>query len=105
MHVKTPTGRNPKGAVPIIESHGRLQLRFRFGAKRHYISLGFPDTPNNRKLAESRARQIELDILSNNFDTSLAKYKPQSALSPSDALTNNPPSAPKVSHISKKQME
>jgi integrase len=46
-----------------------------------------PDTPDNRKLAESRARQIELDILSNNFDTSLAKYRPQSALSQSDAPT------------------
>lgn len=81
MYSKTPTGKASKGSVQILNSNGRLQLRFRFASKRHYISLGFSDTSENRKLAEMKAREIELDILSGHFDQTLAKYKPQSAFS------------------------
>jgi len=63
MYSTTPTGKAFKGSVSIINSNGRLQLRFRYAGKRKYISLGFSDTPQNRKLAEMRAREIELDIL------------------------------------------
>lgn len=77
MYSKTPTGKASKGSVSIIVSHGRLQLRFRHGGKREYISLGFSDTPQNRKLAEMKAREIELDILSGHFDETKDKYKPQ----------------------------
>jgi integrase len=38
------------------------------------------DTLENRKAAELKARQIELDIISDNFDATLAKYKPQQHL-------------------------
>ncbi|MFM7450372.1 MAG: Arm DNA-binding domain-containing protein [Leptolyngbyaceae cyanobacterium] len=51
MYSKTPTGKATKGSVQIIVSNGRLQLRFRFAGKRHYISLGFSDTPEYRELA------------------------------------------------------
>jgi hypothetical protein len=71
----------PKGSVQVISSNNRLQIRFRYGGKRHYLSTGLPDTKVARKAAEGKARQIELDIISGNFDPSLAKYKPQSALS------------------------
>lgn len=81
MYSKTLTGKASKGSVQIITSHERLQLRFRFVGKRYYLSLGFPDTTTNRKLAEKKAREIELDILSGNFDQTLQKYKTQSALS------------------------
>lgn len=81
MFSKTPTGRASKGSVQVIVSNGWLQLRFRFGGKRHYLSVGLPDDEMNRKLAESKAQKIELDIISGNFDETLAKYKPQSALS------------------------
>jgi integrase len=74
MYSKTPTGKASKGSVQILVSNGRLQLRFRFGGRRHYLSLGYSDTAVHRKLAEARARQIELDILSGNFDQSLTKY-------------------------------
>jgi hypothetical protein len=37
-----------------------LQLRFRYGGKRHYFSIGLPDNPQNLKAAELKARQIEL---------------------------------------------
>jgi len=35
-----------------------------------------PDSKVNRTVAEQKARQIELDIASGNFDESLRKYKP-----------------------------
>jgi len=81
MYSNTPSQKASKGTVQVIASNDRLQLRFRFLGKRHYLSLGLPDTSVNRKAAEAKARQIELDILSNNFDEKLAKYTPQSALS------------------------
>jgi integrase len=52
MYSKTLTGKASKGSVVIISSNERLQLRFSYGGKRHYISTGLADTPNNRKLAE-----------------------------------------------------
>jgi integrase len=73
-----------KGSVKIKVSNDRLQLVFSYVGKRHYLSLGFPDRKTNRRLAEAKAHQIELDILSNNFDPTLAKYKPASAPLPLD---------------------
>ena len=67
-----------KGTVQIKTSNQRLQLVFSFGGKRHYLSTGFTDTQANRKLAEMKAKQIELDILCNNFGITLVRYKPQS---------------------------
>jgi len=65
-----------RGQVSIESDDGRLRLRFTVGDKRYAIALRLPDSKVNRKFAESKARQIELDILSNNFDVTLAKYKP-----------------------------
>jgi integrase len=48
------------------------------------MSLGLPDTSINRRHAEEKAHRINLDILSGNFDPTLAKYKPQSAVSISE---------------------
>ena len=81
MHSSNSDRKASKGSVQIKISNGRLQLVFSHAGKRHYISLGFDDTHQNRKLAELKARQIDLDILSGNFDSTLAKYKPQSVLS------------------------
>ncbi len=67
-----------KGTVQIKLSNDRLQLVFSFVGKRHYLSLGLHDTPINRKVAEAKARQIELDMLSGYFDPTLAKYRPES---------------------------
>jgi integrase len=98
MYSKTPTGKASKGSVSIINSNGRLQLRFRHGGTRHYISLGVPDSPEGRKLAEMKAREIELDILSGNFDSTTAKYKPQTSLSvASPDIT--PKATPKLSTL------
>ncbi|MBE9061868.1 site-specific integrase [cf. Phormidesmis sp. LEGE 11477] len=66
-----------KGSVRIKNSRGWLQLVFTFNRRRRYLSLGVTDTKTARALAEMKARQIELDILSGNFDETLAKYQPQ----------------------------
>ncbi len=78
MSSKDSKSKASKGTVQIKNSNDRLQLVFRFAGKRYYLSTGFTDTVANRKLAEMKARQIELDILSGNFDPTLAKYKPES---------------------------
>ena len=69
--------RKAKGTVKIESDKGWLRLRFTHAGKRRAFALGLPDTIINRKFAEQKARQIELDILSNNFDSTLQKYKPQ----------------------------
>ena len=65
-----------KGSVKIKVSNGWLQLVFSYGGKRHCLSLGFRDTEVNRKVAEAKAKLIEVDILFERFDLTLAKYKP-----------------------------
>ncbi|MGB3492323.1 MAG: DUF3596 domain-containing protein [Elainellaceae cyanobacterium] len=91
MYSQTPSGKASKGTVKVIASHGRLQLRFRYGGKRHYLSLGLPNTPTNRIAADRKAQHIYLDIVSGNFDSTLEKYKPQSAIA-----LDSPDITPKV---------
>ena len=74
---KTPTGKATKGSVVVLISNGRLQLRFRVNGKRYYLSTGYPDTKEHRKLAEAKARLIQSDIDLDRFDPTLTKYKPQ----------------------------
>ncbi|MBE9171341.1 DUF3596 domain-containing protein [Pleurocapsales cyanobacterium LEGE 06147] len=66
-----------KGTVKVENDKNWLRLRFSHGGKRYAFALGVPDTLLNRKVAEAKAQQIELDIISGNFDTTLAKYKPE----------------------------
>lgn len=40
MYSQDAKHRASKGSVAILASNGRLQLRFSYGGKRHYISLG-----------------------------------------------------------------
>jgi integrase len=80
MATQTSPQKAGKGSVQIKNSNGRLQLVFSHAGKRHYLSLGFMDSRSSRKMAEMRAREIELDLLSGNFDPTLAKYKPETAL-------------------------
>jgi len=66
-----------KGTVKIESDKGWLRLRFTHSGRRRAFAIGLPDTIITRKFAEQKARQIELDILSSNFDSTLQKYKPQ----------------------------
>jgi integrase len=105
MHSKTQTGRASKGSVSILNSHDRLQLRFRYDGKRYYVSTGLADTPANRKLAQLRASEIEQDILCEQFDLSLEKYQPQSALSTITPFTPIWKSQPKLDELWDKYSE
>lgn len=81
MYAKDTQRKASKGSVQIKVSNDRLQLVFSHAGKRHYLSLGLPDHKVNRKAAEAKAKLIESDIAYERFDHTLAKYKPQSALS------------------------
>ena len=59
--------KTPKGSV-AIKNDNRLRLRWSCESKRYCLSLEFSYTDVNLKVAEQKARQIELDILSGNFD-------------------------------------
>lgn len=75
MQSKSSSSKATKGSVVVFNSHNRLQLRFRFGGERRYISLGLADSQLNRRFAELKAAEIEQDILKEKFDTTLEKYK------------------------------
>ncbi|MEO1125704.1 MAG: DUF3596 domain-containing protein, partial [Cyanobacteria bacterium J06639_16] len=80
-----------KGTVQLKNSNDRLQLVFSWQGQRYYLSTGLPDGPINRKAAEQKARQIELDFVSGNFDPTLDKYRPQTVL-----RTQQPDITPKL---------
>lgn len=71
--------KSPKGSVTVSSVRGNLRLRFPRGLwndkKQVYLSLELADNLQNRKAAEIKAKQIELDILSGHFDPTLKKYQ------------------------------
>ena len=68
-----------KGQVQVEVYAERLRLRWTYRSKRYCLSVGLPDSPINRKVAAQKAQQIELDMLCDNFDPSLKKYKPETS--------------------------
>lgn len=70
------TRKSSKGTVRIENDKGWLRIRFTHQQKRYTFALGLPDTQLNRRVAADKAHKIELDILSDNFDSTLEKYKP-----------------------------
>lgn len=70
-------GRTIKSAVKVEDDDGRLRLRFSHNGKRYALALGLPQSAVNQLVAQQKAAQIELDIISGNFDPTLKKYKPQ----------------------------
>lgn len=87
MHSINTQHKASKASVQIKNSNGRLQLAFSHRGKRHYLSLGLPDNKVNRKAAQAKASLIESDIAFDRFDPTLAKYKPQLALSTVTPIT------------------
>ncbi|GAB4199870.1 MAG: hypothetical protein Fur006_50920 [Coleofasciculaceae cyanobacterium] len=86
--------KTPKNSVGIESCQGRLRLRLPrrvYGGTQKYLTLGLTDTSENRKLAELKARQIEQDIISDNFDSTLAKYRPQTHLTVVETIKLNSP--------------
>ena len=96
-----------KGSVRIKNSRGWLQLVFTFNGRRRYLSPGVTDTKPSRALAEMKAKQIELDILSGNFDETLAKYQPQAAISADEPepAPESKPAGPSLDELWEKFVE
>lgn len=75
-----------KSLVKVENDDGRLRLRFTYRGKRYSMAVGLPDSKVNRIFAQQKANQIELDIVSGNFDLTLKKYKPLKATSKNLAM-------------------
>ncbi len=65
-----------------------LKLRFTVSGKCFTLTNKLKNTTEGWKAAEALASQVELDILSGNFDTTLAKYKTDSRLKPAIDATS-----------------
>ena len=72
------TKKAKKGTVSVTADRSRLRLGWRYKGKRYFLFIGLPDTVTNRKVAEAKASQIELDIVSGHFDPTLRRYKDSS---------------------------
>jgi integrase len=59
-----------------VESHrGWLRLRWSHQGKRPVLSMGMRDNPVGRRLAQNKANIIEADLMTGNYDATLAKYR------------------------------
>lgn len=70
--------KSPRGSVTVSSVRGNLRLRLPrslWGGKQVYLPLGLADNLQNRKAAEIKAKEIELDVLSGHFDPTLKKYQ------------------------------
>lgn len=72
----TKRKRNKKGTVAVVVRGGTLSLRWRTQGKQYRIALGLDNTPSGKKLAHTKALDIERDIAFDQFDASLEKYLP-----------------------------
>lgn len=63
--------------VSIENDRGKLRLRWRYEGKPYRLSVGLNNDPVGRAAAVMKANQIRNDMASQNFDTSLLKYRPQ----------------------------
>jgi integrase len=80
--------RNPKtpAGQPVIKvNHQRLQIVLSYRGVRKYLSLGLPDSKPNRVYAEMVRTRIMSDLLNDNFDPSLEKYR-REALKPDSEI-------------------
>ena len=75
---------NKKGTVVVEAIKGRLRLRWSWAkskggdGKRQYLSLELDDDPINRAQAELKAKIIEADLKTGQYDPTLRKYRSDS---------------------------
>lgn len=58
----------PKGTVVVQVFRERLRLCWSYLGKRYFLYIRLPDSRVNRMVAESKARVIEGDLATGNFD-------------------------------------
>jgi integrase len=63
--------------VSIGTNKGWLRLRWQYETKPYSLNVGLQDTPTNRSYAQQVAGRIQFDILGNQFDLTLLKYRPR----------------------------
>ncbi|KYC40717.1 hypothetical protein WA1_24050 [Scytonema hofmannii PCC 7110] len=69
--------RSKKGEVSISLRNGNYQLYWRYKGEKFYLSPGLSESKVNAIAVEKLANQIKLDIIFENFDETLKKYKPE----------------------------
>lgn len=74
-HNLPDTTRAKKGDVTTQVVKGRLRLCWSYQGNRTYLSLGLSDSKINRSAAALIASRIEEDIRTQNFDSTLTKYR------------------------------
>jgi integrase len=67
-----------RGTVAVEEFRGMLRLRWSYAGKRYTLATGYPDSKLNRVVATEKAKAIEGDMMTGNFDQTLGKYRPPS---------------------------
>jgi integrase len=77
--------KTPAGEPKIKINHGRIQIVLTYRGVRKYLSLGLPDSKSNRVYAEAKKSQIASDLINDNFDPSLEKYR-REALKPDSEI-------------------
>jgi integrase len=67
--------KTPAGEPKVKTSNNRLQIVLTYRGARKYLSLGLPDSKSNRTYAEMVKMRIMSDLLIDNFDPTLDRYK------------------------------
>jgi integrase len=88
INIIAPMPKISAGVPQVKNSNGRLQLTFTYCGERLYLSLGLPDSKQNRNFAELTSKRIVNDILGGHFDGDLNKYKPQRPIKKPDPLSS-----------------
>jgi integrase len=68
--------KNSKGSVSIVNAAGRIRLRWRYHKQRCSLNL-FQYNKTYLQQAKKIAVQIEHDLLSDNYDATLTRYRPK----------------------------
>jgi integrase len=65
-------------SVGIGVNKGWLRLQWQYQGKPYSLNLGLQDSPTNRAYAQQVSSRIQFDILGDQFDPTLLKYRPRS---------------------------
>jgi integrase len=91
MDLLNPKSQVLEGTVSVEEFRGKLRLKFRVSSKRYCLSLGLSDTLENRQIATAKAQALELEIISGQFDPSLANYQAGNCLTVIETIAKTQP--------------
>jgi integrase len=86
------------GTVKVGSDKGCLRLQFPsvvsqkvWGTRQKYLALGLSNTPENIAIAQQLASKAQLDLLADNLDKSLERYKPFSLKKASEQIKGKNP--------------